>query len=113
MGAECRRIHKPGDALRGLLFALPVKEQNGRQAEHLQVFQQSHILGAVLRHVYLQQNGLFQGLLYFGRAKGVFFELFAGDAPVGVQVEHNRFTLCLRQRLVELRDVTDPRKGQR
>lgn len=64
---ECRRIHKPGDALRGLLFALPVKEQNGRQAEHLQVFQQSHILGAVLRHVYLQQNGLFQGLLYFGQ----------------------------------------------
>ncbi len=72
MGAECRRIHKAGDELRGLLFALRIKEQNGRQAEHLQVFQQCHILGAVLGHVYLQQNGPFQGLLYFGRAKGVF-----------------------------------------
>ena len=63
MGAECRGIHKAGDALRGLLLAPFVEKQNRGQAEHLEVLQQRRVLLAILRDINLQQNGLFQGLL--------------------------------------------------
>ena len=63
MGAECRGIHKAGDALRGLLLALFIEKQNGGQAEHLEVLQQRRVPRAIFGDINLQQNGLLQGLL--------------------------------------------------
>ena len=51
-------------------------------------------------------------MLYLRIAEGVFFKLFAGHAPVGVEIEHDRFAFRLRQGAVKVIHVLNLYKIQ-
>lgn len=106
------RLHKTGDTLGRQLAACRIEEQDRRQPQHLQVLQQRRLFRTVGGHIRLQQHRLGQACLHRGVAEGVFFELFTGHAPVGVQIQHHRPAPRLLQREIELFDVVDAGKGQ-
>ncbi|MNE89690.1 hypothetical protein D3C80_1871320 [compost metagenome] len=71
------------------------------------MLEQGCLLGIVGRYVGLQQHRIGQLGLHRWVAEGVFLKLFAGDTPVGVQIQHHRLALRLLQRLVKLLNVID------
>ncbi len=84
MRVEGCRLHKTGDPLYCQFLARRIEEQDRRQPQHLQMLQQRRLFRTVSGDVRLQQHRVGQARLHRGVAEGVFLELFASYAPVGV-----------------------------
>ena len=72
------------------LAALRVEEDDSRRAEQREALEQRLVLRGVRGHVRLQQQHAVELRLHARLAEGEGLHLLAGDAPVGIEVEHHR-----------------------
>ncbi|KXS51955.1 MAG: hypothetical protein AWU57_3658 [Marinobacter sp. T13-3] len=78
-----------------LLKFLPVAliEQDRRRAEQTQFVQQCLLCRRVFGHVQLQKGIGRERVAHFSSTEHISFHHLAGDAPVGVEVEHHGLSL--------------------
>src|SRR3989338_1723317 len=86
---------------------LRIEKQDAGRAIQAEAFEQSLVGLAVGGHVRLQQQHRFELGLHGGVGEGKALHFLAGDAPVGVKIQHHRLPARLSDAAIEIRDVHD------
>src|SRR3989338_426288 len=88
-------------------LALCIEKQDAGRAVQAKALEQGLVGFAVGGHIRLQQQHRFEFGLHVGVGESEAFHLLAGDAPVGVKIQHDRLPARLSDAPVEIRDIRD------
>ena len=91
-GGELGGFHESDHAVLRSFGAVGAPERDGRGAEDPEALQQRLIGCVVGRDIGLQQHGTCERPLHGFVGEGITLHLFAGDAPIGIEIEHHRTT---------------------